>query len=112
MFSQLLWQELGRWLDRVDHAGALGRNVLNCPASEWIAELLAESRLTRHLTLVCVDPTMRATFLPGWVNGKLDQLERAIFVEHLKICSRCRQEIVAIRQADWLWRLLRERPSP
>ncbi len=108
MFSKLLWEELRQLLNQVDLAGAEGRDVLGCPEHDWLVELLVESRLTRYLVFVCVEPGVRTRLMCGYLDGILDEAERRTFLGHMEVCQRCREEVEVIRLASGLWKRLRQ----
>ena len=105
MFTRQLWQEIGRALDRVDRAGARGNNVLDRPGCEEMVEMLLESRLTRYLAFVCVEPPMRRFLRPALAH-RLAEREQTRWVAHLKVCDRCREELKATKIASMLWQRL------
>jgi hypothetical protein len=97
VFSKLLWQELGQLLDQLDLAGAQGQDVLGCPEYDWLVELLSESRLTRYLVFVCVEPRVRKEFMSKFLDGALGESDREVFLGHTTVCERCREELDVIR---------------
>jgi len=99
VFSKLLWQELGQLLDQVDLAGAQGHDVLGCPEYDWLVELLSESRLTRYMVFVCVEPGVRRDLMSKYLDRVLGEEDREVFLGHTMVCERCREELEAIRLA-------------
>ena len=107
VFTPELWMRLGAFLERVDRAGALGRDLFQSEEMDALAGVLRESRLTYYLLLTCTDPSLRSQLMEPGLDKALDEDERTQLRGHLAKCRRCREEIRAIRLAVELMHVIR-----